>query len=88
MQYAVYIRDSMGNEEVSVMNDIELQKVAMDILMDEAEIEEDLLVDLDFDEIMNLLNDTLQEGIDYNDTDRMIVVNERDKTIIDVDRSF
>jgi hypothetical protein len=88
MQYAVYIRDSMGNEEVSVMNDIELQHIAMDILMDEAEIEEDLLVDLDFDEIMNLLNDTLQEGIDYNDTDRMIVVNERDKTIIDVDRRY
>ena len=78
----------MSNEELSIMNDVELQKVAMDILMDEAEIEEDLLVELDFDEIMNLLNDTLQEGIDYNDIDRMIVVNERNKTIIDVDRSF
>lgn len=88
MRYAVYTRDSMSNEELSVMNDVELQKVAMDILIDEAEIEEDLLVELDFDEIMNLLNDTLQEGIDYNDIDRMIVVNERNKTIIDVDRSF
>ena len=88
MRYAVYTRDSMSNEELSIMNDIELQKVAMDILMDEAEIEEDLLVELDFDEILNLLNDTLQEGIDYNDIDRMIVVDERNKIIIDVDRSF
>lgn len=83
MTYAMYSREPYGEEELQIVDDIELQKIMVDILLDDAEIEEDLIIELTFDEIVDLFVDTLEEGIDYFPISRVWVVDEKGKTIID-----
>lgn len=88
MNYAVYIKTTSNEEDLSIMNSVELEDMMISFLKDQAEIEESLLDDLNTEELIQLFEDTLQEGVDYDDTDRMLVVDARNNTIIDVDRNF
>lgn len=88
MNYAVYIKTTSNEEDLSIMNSVELEDMMISFLRDQAEIEESLLDDLDTAELIQLFEDTLQDGVDYDDTDRMLVVDDRNNTIIDVDRNF
>ena len=88
MNYAVYIKTTSNEEDLSIMNGVELEDMMISFLKDQAEIEESLLDDLSTEELIQLFEDTLQEGVDYDDTDRVLVVDARNNTIIDVDRNF
>lgn len=88
MNYAVYIKTTSNEEDLSIMNGVELEDMMISFLRDQAEIEESLLDDLSTEELIQLFEDTLQEGVDYDDTDRVLVVDDRNNTIIDVDRNF
>ena len=88
MNYAVYIKTTSNEEDLSIMNGVELEDMMISFLRDQAEIEESLLDDLNTEELIQLFEDTLQDGVDYDDTDRMLVVDDRNNTIIDVDRNF
>lgn len=88
MNYAVYIKTTSNEEDLSIMNGVELEDMMISFLKEQAEIEESLLDDLNTEELIQLFEDTLQDGVDYDDTDRVLVVDDRNNTIIDVDRNF
>lgn len=91
MIYAVYKRmgldDAYSSNDLKVMNDIELQKMVMNFLMDEAKIDEEELNGLNFDELIALYEDTLldmNEEENYMAFDRVLIVNAKNKVIVDV----
>ena len=91
MMYAVYNRSSelelpYSSKDLKVMNDTQLQEMIMDFLMKDMEIEEDELIELSFKELINLYEDSLIElSESYNNVfDRVLIVDEKNKVIIDV----
>lgn len=91
MMYAVYNRSNelelpYSSKDLKVMNDIQLQEMIMDFLMKDMEIEEDELIELSFKELINLYEDSLIElSESYNNVfDRVLIVDEKNKVIIDV----
>ena len=91
MRYAVYKRMNLEapytSNDLQMMNDVELQAMVVDFLMDEVKVEEDMLIDLSFNDLLDLYEETLldmneEEG--YSAFDRVLIVDERNKVIIDV----
>ena len=91
MRYAVYKRMNLEapytSNDLQMMNDVELQTMVVDFLMDEVKVEEDMLIDLSFNDLLDLYEETLldmneEEG--YSAFDRVLIVDERNKVIIDV----
>ena len=76
-----------SSNDLQIMNDVKLQEMVMDFLMDEAKIEEDDLIDLSFDDLLDLYEETLldmNEEAGYSAFDRVLIVDERNKVIVDV----
>ena len=91
MRYAVYKRMNLEapytSNDLQMMNDVELQTMVVDFLMDEVKVEEDMLIDLSFNDLLDLYEETLldmNETEGYSAFDRVLIVDERNKVIIDV----